>query len=122
MLVGDHVTADVGTGVVHTAPEHGQDEYVAWMAHHSVLDEHSDILCPVDADVCFTAEAGDGLEGLSVLDEGNVAVIDPLKNSDFDGRVSPPILVRLATTQWFARLDALHKRSQRVLEEVSPIA
>lgn len=129
VLVGEHVTTDAGTGVVHTAPGHGQDDYFAWMAHLSVPGEHPDILCPVDADGCFTAEAGDGLEGLSVLDEGNAAVIDQLKNSGnllsigeyhhrypYDWRTKKPVILR-ATAQWFARLDALHERGKRVLEE-----
>ncbi|KAL4111701.1 hypothetical protein PRIC1_003379 [Phytophthora ramorum] len=129
VLVGEHVTTDAGTGVVHTAPGHGQDDYFAWMAHHSTPGEHPDILCPVDADGCFTAEAGHGLAGLSVLDEGNMAVIDLLKNSGnllsigeyhhrypYDWRTKKPVILR-ATAQWFARLDALHARGKRVLED-----
>ncbi|KAG3026796.1 Isoleucine--tRNA ligase [Phytophthora cactorum] len=129
VLVGEHVTTDAGTGVVHTAPGHGQDDYFAWMAHHSKPGEHPDILCPVDADGCFTAEAGQGLEGLCVLDEGNMAVIDLLKNSGnllsigeyhhrypYDWRTKKPVILR-ATAQWFARLDALHARGKRVLED-----
>ncbi|POM58238.1 Isoleucine-tRNA ligase [Phytophthora palmivora] len=109
VLVGEHVTTDAGTGVVHTAPGH-------------------DIICPVDADGCFTAEAGQGLEGLCVLDDGNIAVIDLLKNSGnllsigeyhhrypYDWRTKKPVILR-ATAQWFARLDALHERGKRVLE------
>ena len=32
MLPGDHVTADAGTGFVHTAPAHGEDDYNVWIA------------------------------------------------------------------------------------------
>eukprot|EP00644_Phytophthora_capsici_P013267 jgi/Phyca11/560976/estExt2_Genewise1.C_PHYCAscaffold_51085 len=129
VLVGEHVTTDAGTGIVHTAPGHGQDDYFAWMAHHSKPGEHPDILCPVDADGCFTAEAGQDLEGLCVLDKGNAAVIDLLKNSGnllsiseyhhrypYDWRTKKPVILR-ATAQWFAQLDALHARGKRVLEE-----
>lgn len=28
MILGDHVTVDGGTGLVHTAPDHGQDDFV----------------------------------------------------------------------------------------------
>ena len=31
MLAGDHVTDDAGTGFVHTAPGHGQDDYQVWL-------------------------------------------------------------------------------------------
>uniref|UniRef100_A0AAV1UXY8 isoleucine--tRNA ligase n=1 Tax=Peronospora matthiolae TaxID=2874970 RepID=A0AAV1UXY8_9STRA len=128
VLVGGHVTTDAGTGVVHTAPGHGQDDYHVWMAHHSTPGEHPDILCPVDADGCFTAAAGQGLKGLCVLNEGNAAVIDMLKNSGHllsvseyrhrypcDWRTKKPVIFR-ATAQWFARLDALHARGKEVLQ------
>ena len=33
LLAGDHVTDDAGTGFVHTAPGHGVDDYLVWLAH-----------------------------------------------------------------------------------------
>jgi isoleucyl-tRNA synthetase len=33
LLSGDHVTDDVGTGFVHTAPGHGAEDYAVWLAH-----------------------------------------------------------------------------------------
>src|SRR5690606_8472820 len=33
MLAGDHVTEDAGTGFVHTAPSHGEDDYVLGLKH-----------------------------------------------------------------------------------------
>jgi isoleucyl-tRNA synthetase len=33
LLAGDHVTEDAGTGFVHTAPGHGADDYVVWLAN-----------------------------------------------------------------------------------------
>ena len=33
LLAGDHVTDDTGTGFVHTAPGHGQDDYEVWLKH-----------------------------------------------------------------------------------------
>ncbi len=32
LLAGDHVTDDAGTGFVHTAPGHGADDYLVWLA------------------------------------------------------------------------------------------
>ena len=32
LLPGEHVTDEAGTGFVHTAPSHGAEDYVAWMA------------------------------------------------------------------------------------------
>ncbi|CAH0518779.1 unnamed protein product [Peronospora belbahrii] len=129
VLMGDHVTTDAGTGIVHTAPGHGQDDYFVWMAHHTTPGEHPAILCPVDDDGCFTSDAGQELNGLCVLDEGNLAVIGLLKDSGnllsiseyhhrypYDWRTKKPVILR-ATAQWFARLDALYARGKQVLEE-----
>jgi hypothetical protein len=32
-ILGDHVTVDAGTGIVHIAPAHGEDDFNVWMAH-----------------------------------------------------------------------------------------
>jgi isoleucyl-tRNA synthetase len=37
LLAGDHVTEDAGTGFVHTAPGHGQDDYQVWLAYRDYL-------------------------------------------------------------------------------------
>src|SRR5699024_1350817 len=42
LMVGDHVTLDAGTGLVHTAPGHGDDDYI--IGHKYGLD----VLSPVD--------------------------------------------------------------------------
>jgi len=38
LLPGSHVTDDAGTGFVHTAPGHGQDDYVVWLKHRPLID------------------------------------------------------------------------------------
>ena len=38
LLDGDHVTADAGTGFVHTAPSHGDDDYVVWISNQTKLE------------------------------------------------------------------------------------
>ena len=52
ILLGDHVTLEAGTGCVHTAPGHGQEDYVV-CARYGIAP-----LSPVDAHGIFTAEAG----------------------------------------------------------------
>src|SRR5207253_244481 len=39
LLAGDHVTADAGTGFVHTAPGHGRDDFEIWTANARQLEE-----------------------------------------------------------------------------------
>ena len=73
-MVGEHVTADAGTGCVHTAPGHGEDDYqigkAIWFRHFS----------PVDNRGCYTDEAP-GFEGL-FYDDANKVVTEKLKEVD----------------------------------------
>lgn len=63
LLSGDHVTDDAGTGFVHTAPGHGQDDYFAWLGHGLPLDA---IPYTVGPDGAYTDQAP-GFEGEKVL-------------------------------------------------------
>lgn len=64
---GDYITTEAGTGLVHTAPGHGQEDYVTGLKYGLP------VLSPVDDDGKFTEEAGQ-FSGLDVLGDGNVAV------------------------------------------------
>ncbi|TYZ60582.1 hypothetical protein PybrP1_002012 [[Pythium] brassicae (nom. inval.)] len=129
VLLGDHVTTDAGTGVVHTAPGHGQDDYFAWTAHHSGSAAHALILCPIDDRGRFTREAGPALEGLDILSDGTTAVLAQLRDAGallsvrafkhrypYDWRTKQPVVLR-ATAQWFAKLDGLHAVGRQALAE-----
>ncbi|MEC9078128.1 MAG: isoleucine--tRNA ligase [Pseudomonadota bacterium] len=68
---GDHVTDDVGTGFVHTAPGHGRDDFEIWVANTPLLDARSidrHIPYTVDARGAYTREAP-GFEGELVIKE-----------------------------------------------------
>jgi isoleucyl-tRNA synthetase len=104
---GEYITADSGTGLVHTAPGHGADDYATGLKHGLPL------LSPVDDAGRFTEEAGPGLAGLAVLKEGNAAVIDAVAAAGgliaeeayphkypYDWRTKKPTIFR-ATDQWF---------------------
>ncbi len=121
MLAGDHVTDDAGTGFVHTAPGHGADDYVVWMAHG-----HREIPETVDADGAYYDHVP-LFGGLKVLEtEGkksgkfgpaNNAVIDKLIEAGgllargrlehaypHSWRSKAPVIFR-NTPQWFIRMD-----------------
>ena len=121
MLAGDHVTDDAGTGFVHTAPGHGADDYVVWMAHG-----HREIPETVDADGAYYDHVA-LFGGLKVLEtEGkksgkfgpaNNAVIDKLIEAGgllargrlehsypHSWRSKAPVIFR-NTPQWFIRMD-----------------
>jgi isoleucyl-tRNA synthetase len=121
VLLGQHVTLDQGTGCVHTAPGHGQEDYEMGLRYGL------DIYNPVDDQGRFVP-ALELVGGLTVW-EANEKIIERLKA---DGllvaaeevthsyphcwRCKEPILFR-ATAQWFIDLDRAELR-QRALEEI----
>ncbi|KAF2289179.1 hypothetical protein GH714_029242 [Hevea brasiliensis] len=68
VIGGDYITTESGTGLVHTAPGHGQEDYVTGMKYGLP------VLSPVDDDGKFTEEAVK-FSGLDVLGDGNAAVV-----------------------------------------------
>jgi isoleucyl-tRNA synthetase len=130
LLDGEHVTADTGTGFVHTAPGHGRDDFDIWMENKAELKARAiDTRIPytVDADGFFTNEAP-GFEGRRVIDDkgnkgdANEAVIKALIDSGnllahgklkhqypHSWRSKKPVIFR-NTPQWFIALDKpLHR-------------
>lgn len=71
VIGGDYITTESGTGLVHTAPGHGQEDYATGLKYGLPL------VSPVDDEGKFTEEAGQ-FSGLSVLGEGNSAVVSYL--------------------------------------------
>ncbi|KAK7363579.1 hypothetical protein VNO77_05726 [Canavalia gladiata] len=110
VIGGDYITTETGTGLVHTAPGHGQEDYVTGQKYGLP------ILSPVDDDGKFTEEAGH-FSGLDVLGEGNTAVVKYLDEHlslvmeesyehkyPYDWRTKKPTIFR-ATEQWFASVE-----------------
>ena len=109
LILGDHVTLDAGTGLVHTAPGHGEDDYIVSRKYGI------DVISPVDSRGCYTDEAP-GFEGI-FYDKANPMITEMLEKSghllklDFfthsyphDWRTKKPVIYR-ATPQWFASID-----------------
>ena len=109
LILGDHVTLENGTGLVHTAPGHGDDDYQVGMKYNL------DILSPIDNRGHFTSEAP-GYEGMFYL-KGNRVIMEQLEESGHllgredivhsyphDWRTKKPVIFR-ATPQWFASID-----------------
>ncbi len=123
VIYGNHVTLDSGTGAVHTAPGHGQDDYLVG------LDFDIPILMPVDDNGVLTDEAGQ-FSGLNV-DEANPAIISWLKeqgvlvahvdiNHSYPHcwRCHEPVIFR-ATDQWFVSMEKndLRKNAMKAINE-----
>ena len=122
---GDYITTESGTGLVHTAPGHGQEDY------QTGLKYGLDLLSPVDNVGKFTIEAGERFAGLSVLGDGNIAIMDALNETGallrvedyqhkypYDWRTKKPTIFR-ATDQWFASVEGFRQQAQEAIETVS---
>ena len=109
VICGEHVTLEAGTGLVHTAPAHGLDDYVVGQKYS--LSTHN----PVADDGKFIAST-ELVSGLFVW-KANDVVVDALKNSGHllqlekikhsyphCWRHKTPIIFR-ATPQWFIGMD-----------------
>ncbi|ORY78933.1 tRNA synthetases class I-domain-containing protein [Protomyces lactucae-debilis] len=127
VLAADYVSADSGTGLVHTAPGHGQDDFML------CRDQAPPILpfSPVDDAGCYTAQVGiASLVGLPVQTAGSRAVLALLKEAGallqvskykhkypYDWRSKTPIILR-ATPQWFANLAPIKQEAAEALASV----
>lgn len=120
---GDYITTESGTGLVHTAPGHGQEDYIVGQRYGLP------ILAPVDDNGNFTEEAGQ-FAGLNVLGDGNQAVIDVLTVAGsllkeepyphkypYDWRTKKPTIFR-ATEQWFASVEGFREEALKAIATV----
>ena len=112
ILLGEHVTLEQGTGLVHTAPGHGQEDYEIGLANGL------DVYNPVKNDGRYDDSVGPKLAGMKVFD-ANPVVVDllveagVLLNQKGESvshsyphcwRCHAPIIFR-ATHQWFISLE-----------------
>ena len=122
VMNAEYVTLDSGTGLVHVAPGHGEDDY--FFSRKYKLG----VLSPIDDRGYYTDEAP-GLEGL-FYDEGNKKVTEWLEENNallkleffthsypHDWRTKKPVIFR-ATPQWFASID---KFRENILSEVENV-
>nr|WP_217360010.1 isoleucine--tRNA ligase [Anabaena sp. UHCC 0253] len=120
---GDYITTESGTGLVHTAPGHGQEDYIVGQRYGLP------ILAPVDDSGNFTDEAGK-FSGLNVLGDGNQAIIDALQEAGsllkeeayphkypYDWRTKKPTIFR-ATEQWFASVAGFREDALTAISSV----
>ncbi|MGC5325636.1 isoleucine--tRNA ligase [Brevibacillus sp. SYSU BS000544] len=122
ILMGEHVTLDAGTGCVHTAPGHGEDDFNVGMKYGI------GVLCPVDHEGKMTSEAP-GFEGL-FYEDANKVVTEKLQevgallklgfithSYPHDWRTKKPVIYR-ATEQWFASIDGFRQQLLDAIKEV----
>ncbi len=122
VFTADFVTLDTGTGLVHIAPGHGQDDYQLGRQHGLSL------LSPVDDNGCYTEDVGvPDLVGQSVF-KANERVIEILKDrgallarEDYQHsyphcwRSKTPVIFR-AIEQFFIRIDAIRGQALEAVD------
>ena len=124
IILGDHVTTETGTGAVHTAPGHGQDDYVVGQRYGIEVDN------PVGGDGVFLPDT-ELFAGKHVF-SANDDVIETLKmrgvlvheeklrhSYPHCWRHKTPIIFR-ATPQWFIGMDHNGLRAQ-ALQEIKAV-
>ena len=124
VLGGDYITTETGTGLVHTAPGHGVDDFNTGKKYGLA------VLCPVDEAGNLTAEAGP-FAGTNVLKDANGAIIAALQDAGallaeqryahrypYDWRTKKPTIFR-ATEQWFASVAGFRAQALAAIETVT---
>ena len=109
VVLGDHVTLEAGTGAVHTAPAHGQDDFIVGRQYGLP------VVNPVGGDGRFFADTP--IVGGQKIDEGGKQLIELMQTSGRLLRHEPlrhsyphcwrhksPVIFR-ATPQWFISMD-----------------
>jgi len=126
VIVGTHVTNDAGTGLVHTAPGHGVEDYQVCLNYpgHGL-----EPYCPVDEKGYMMAGTGERIEGL-FYEKANDVVLEILKENGallkhttfthsypHDWRTGKPLIFR-ATAQWFCSIEPIREELLKIIHEV----
>lgn len=123
VILGNHVTTDAGTGCVHTAPGHGEDDFIVGQKYDLP------VISPVDDKGLFTEEAGE-FAGLfydkanpviteRLTEEGALLKLDFFTHSyPHDWRTKQPVIFR-ATPQWFASINKVRQDILNAIEETN---
>jgi isoleucyl-tRNA synthetase len=122
MILGEHVTVDAGTGLVHTAPAHGADDFNMGVANKLPLDQPVDDAGRYKSGVPHFAGLGvrQAEKPIIELTQKNGALLanEAYRHSyPHCWRHKTPIIFR-ATTQWFIGMDTAGK-SGRTLRETA---
>lgn len=123
VVLGHHVSTEDGTGMVHIAPGHGEDDFIIGKANGL------EVLCPVD-DKGVMTEASGPYQGL-FYDDANKKICEDLEAKNallklsiikhsypHDWRTKKPVIFR-ATPQWFASIEGLKEHLLREVKKVN---
>ena len=129
VFASSHVTSESGTGLVHSAPAHGHEDYAAFQKAGLLPPE---LRCPIDDEGCFTSEvaiwaevdAATSLVGKNVLGDAVPAVIDLLREQNallaeetiehrypHDWKSKEPVIIRQVMSSRLPRVHGLLYRA-----------
>ncbi|XP_048259044.1 isoleucine--tRNA ligase, mitochondrial-like isoform X1 [Haliotis rufescens] len=122
LLAGSHVTSGKGTGLVHTAPAHGHEDFQLAVKYGLPVD------CHVDERGRYMDSAGAHLAGKTVGDDADDTVLSQLgahvlhleefvHSYPYDWRTKKPVIIR-ASKQWFVNTSKLRDRAVASLKDV----
>jgi len=126
VIVGTHVTNEAGTGLVHTAPGHGVEDYQVCKNYPG---HNLEPYCPVDERGYMMKGTGEDIEGL-FYEDANAAVLKIIKENGsllkhtvfthsypHDWRTGKPLIFR-ATNQWFCSIEPIRDELIKKIHEV----
>uniref|UniRef100_A0AAG5CSK1 isoleucine--tRNA ligase n=1 Tax=Anopheles atroparvus TaxID=41427 RepID=A0AAG5CSK1_ANOAO len=121
-LPGAHVKAEKGTGLVHTAPAHGPEDFLV------CLEQKIAVKNLIDEKGCYNNSAPGFLVGKYALTDGNQLITEMLKHATLklttmehsypiDWRTKQPVMLR-ASDQWFIDTNSLKHSALEAIKEV----
>ncbi len=123
LIGGDYITTESGTGIVHTAPGHGMDDFNLGKKYNLPLT------CIVDEKGILN-EYAEKFQGSNVLKNSNELIIEDLQKNNllllqenykhrypYDWRTKKPTIFR-ATEQWFASVEGFRSSALKAIDEV----
>lgn len=126
VLLGDFVTDDSGSGIVHLAPDYGTDDFDACKSVGIELNAQEYLTDQGN----FTSAAPSFLKGLNIFSGASETILEYLKCTGnflsseyythrypYDWRTKKPVIQR-ATRQWFASISSILPQLQKSLEDV----
>lgn len=123
VINGDHVTDEAGTGLVHTAPGFGEDDFYAAQKYDLP------VIMNVDGQGKLTDETGDDFAGVFYEDANEISLQKLTENDalvkaqeithsyPFDWRTKKPVIYR-AVPQWFASIEPFRQEILDSLDDV----
>ncbi|PPQ69799.1 hypothetical protein CVT24_003075 [Panaeolus cyanescens] len=139
IIHASHVTSQSGTGLVHCAPAHGAEDYLAFRSNGLLAGTGTGgMVCHVNMEGQFSSEvsevvgsdAAEQIVGKDILGKGNKAMIALLQQNGkvikvqriqhrypYDWKTKKPVVV-IATSQWFADLEKIKSKALTALEDV----